>query len=162
MSYSPAAVANFFLGKAAQENKSLTPMQLIKLVYIAHGWHLGYFNRPLINERVQAWKFGPVIDSLYHKLKCYGDGPITAIIPMRLGAESPVIDDPNTVSLLDSVFKSYAPYSGLQLSTLTHQADTPWYKAYIERGGRFGWGTEIPEEEIKAHYDQKIAANRVQ
>ncbi|MCD8455896.1 DUF4065 domain-containing protein [Xylella taiwanensis] len=46
-------------------------MQVLKLVYIAHGWHLGFRQEPLLNKRVEAWRHGPVIRSLYEKVKKY-------------------------------------------------------------------------------------------
>jgi len=52
-------------------------MQLIKLVYIAHGWTLGLYNQPLIGKQVEAWTYGPVIPSVYHDFKHYGRDPIT-------------------------------------------------------------------------------------
>lgn len=36
---SSVAVANEFIGLGKQDNKHFTPMQLLKLTYIAHGWH---------------------------------------------------------------------------------------------------------------------------
>ena len=57
-------------------------MKLQKLAYFAHGWNLAIRNTPLINESVEAWKFGPVIPSLYHDVKGYGMEPITAKIPV--------------------------------------------------------------------------------
>jgi|GEM_PF-5349088 len=39
MSYSPSVIANYFLDRASKEGRAVTPMQLLKLVYIAHGWH---------------------------------------------------------------------------------------------------------------------------
>ena len=52
-------------------------MKLQKLVYIAHGWHLGLFDGLLISERVEAWRWGPVIESLYHEFKEFAKQPIT-------------------------------------------------------------------------------------
>jgi len=55
----PRIVADDILYLARQANNPLTPMQVLKLAYIAHGWQLGLHGRPLINEPVEAWKYGP-------------------------------------------------------------------------------------------------------
>ncbi|MFZ3184229.1 MAG: type II toxin-antitoxin system antitoxin SocA domain-containing protein, partial [Pseudomonas sp.] len=74
------SVANYFIQKSFNSGIPLTSMKLIKLVYIAHGWHCGYFSQNLINDAVEAWKFGPVIPDLYRKVKWYGRGHIDAPI----------------------------------------------------------------------------------
>lgn len=159
MSYNASTVANHFLAKASAEGVPLTPMQLIKLVYIAHGWHLGYFKRPLINEDIHAWKFGPVIDSIYHQVKSFGNSPVTQFLQMPVGAP-PVVEDPNSRALLDNVWASYRQYNGLQLSTMTHQPNTPWDLTWNGKGGKFQRSAVIPDAIIQQHYEQLI--NRVQ
>jgi len=79
MPYPALAIANEFIKVARERNKQLTPMELLKLVYFAHGWYLALSGVPLINEPVQAWRFGPVIPSIYHAFKRYGSGPIIAL-----------------------------------------------------------------------------------
>src|SRR6516164_9635188 len=70
------AVANYLLSKADVDQKKLDPLQLQKLVYIAHGWHLGLLNRPLFAQRVEAWPYGPVIEDVYHAFKRFGQNGI--------------------------------------------------------------------------------------
>ena len=72
----PKQVAEYFLNLARADDKTLSPMQVLKLVYIAHGWNLGLNAQPLVNEDIEAWQYGPVIPSLYHKYKQYGSNPI--------------------------------------------------------------------------------------
>ena len=43
--YSSITVANYFLKKAWSEETDLTQMQVLKLVYIAHGW--GILAKPI-------------------------------------------------------------------------------------------------------------------
>ncbi len=50
-------VANYFLKKAAAEGVTLDPMKLQKLVYIAHGWHLGLLGAPLLRSPIEAWTY---------------------------------------------------------------------------------------------------------
>ncbi|MCW0398729.1 Antitoxin SocA [Xanthomonas sacchari] len=157
MAYSPSTIANYFLEKASQEGRALTPMQLIKLVYIAHGWHLGYMGQPLIAEQVQAWKYGPVIKSLYDRLKQFGSGAVQGLVasgPFSWQVDSRV--DPNTSSLLDAVWKSYAGFSGVQLSAMTHMDNTPWSIAWHQQGGRKMYYAPIDDALIRDHYQGKI------
>jgi uncharacterized phage-associated protein len=84
MPYSAIKVANEFLRLAKADNplRYLTPLQLIKLVYIAHGWSLHYFpETPLLIEIPQAWQYGPVVPSLYSAVRRYGSSPIIALLP---------------------------------------------------------------------------------
>ena len=83
MAEAPETIANYFISKALADGIKLTLLQLIKLVYLAHGWHLGLTGRPLISETVQAWKYGPVIKSLYDRFKRYDSQPLDedALVP---------------------------------------------------------------------------------
>lgn len=70
LSYLPAHIANFFLWNADKEGiKDMTPMKLIKLVYISYAWSLAIYQNKLFNERIEAWRYGPVIPSIYHEFK---------------------------------------------------------------------------------------------
>ncbi|WP_022969306.1 Panacea domain-containing protein [Arenimonas oryziterrae] len=160
MAYSASTVANFFIDKASSEGRAVTPMQLIKLVYIAHGWHLGYFSKPLINETVQAWRYGPVVKSLYDKVKRYGSGAVSEPVQTTSVPWSRDTLDAQTQSLLDSVWSAYAGFSGIQLSAMTHQLDTPWYEAWHLQGGSSQYFAEISDDVIERHYKQKISQSR--
>lgn len=131
MSYSSKAVANSFLDIAKESKSNLTPMQLQKLVYFAHGWSLALFNEPLIAESIQAWKFGPVIPSLYHEFKHYGSGaiaePATELDLEEFEFVEPKLPDDNRLkALLKKIWGVYSKYDGLKLSALTHLPNTPW------------------------------------
>lgn len=156
MAYKAATIANYFLDKASKEGRAVTPMQLIKLVYIAHGWALGYTGEPLLDETVQAWKYGPVIKSLYDSVKRYGSGAVSEPIRVWGQASSAVGED--IAPLLDSVWKNYSPFSGVQLSAMTHLADTPWWKAWHDLDGKSQYFAEIPNDLIERHYKDKIAS----
>lgn len=143
-------VANRFLELARESGRTLTPMQLLKLVYIAHGWTLGLTARPLINQQVEAWQYGPVIRDLYNATRNYGGGPITA--PIAAFPE-PLAADQN--DMIKQVYDIYGKMGGIALSNITHMADTPWANTY--RPGNFG--TVISNDVIAAHY-QRLARER--
>lgn len=67
-----AILANFFVAKSAEVGADLSALQLHKLVYFAHAWHLGYLSKPLIDEVVQAWQYGPAIPAPHRDLEQNG------------------------------------------------------------------------------------------
>ena len=76
MGYSAKAVANYFLAKYGKHG--ITPLKMQKLVYLSHGWYLAFYDEPLVDdEYAEAWRYGPVFDSLYHEFKHRGRLPIT-------------------------------------------------------------------------------------
>ena len=128
-------------------------MKLIKLVYIAHGWHLGLTGEPLLTEPIQAWKFGPVVESIYHAFKHFGN----AHIPKDAQVQWAALRNPDRIEpFLDRVWDAYSKYTGGQLSTITHMPDTPWSLVYKD-GQR---GLVIPDEIIRQHYKVKADASR--
>lgn len=155
----PLAVANYFIQKSFDTGNELTPMKLVKLVYIAHGWHLALTEKPLINEPIQAWKYGPVINSLYHTFKEYGNEQITKPESEFKGFQSvtPMVDETKK-SFLDKVWEVYGGQDGVQLSSLTHQPHTPWYIVWHEKGGKDSKSVIIPNDLIKLHYKEKANA----
>jgi uncharacterized phage-associated protein len=137
-------------------------MHVIKLTYIAHGYYLGFTDNPLIGEAVVAWKYGPVIPTIYHSFKKYGSGKVEKLeCEVDFQSQEPIIITPitkdvNVTPMLDSVFGVYAKFSALQLSALTHQQNTPWDITFREKGE----GAIIANEVIRDHYKDKINANK--
>lgn len=151
MPYSAIKVANEFLrlGRAELPPRSLTPLQLIKLVYIAHGFSLVYMTEPLLSEPPQAWQYGPVVPSLYHSIKQYGAGPVAELIS---GDTDPQLLSSEAVRLIKAVYDTYAHFSGTQLSNMTHQPNTPWSRTWTAAGKN----AVIPNDIIQAHYRELI------
>ena len=171
MPFTVGEIANFILDLADRDDISVTPMQLQKLVYLAHGWHLGIAGEPLIDETVEAWKFGPVIPSLYQEFKRFGSGRIVGdrITHFQKDANGkPVLvkyelseDDEEALfarALIERVWKVYQCYSGVQLSILTHQQNTPWSDAWNEMETVKLKGKDIDNEKIKSHFKQLARA----
>lgn len=114
---------------AASGDGSVTPMQLIKLVYIAHGYMLGLHGRPLLDESVQAWQYGPVVPSVYHAVKQFKNSPVTA---MQCGSVAAFTDDERAV--MRKVASTYGKFSGVILSSATHKPGTPWSVTWASAG----------------------------
>ena len=174
-SCSAKAVANYFLDVAERQGGTLNPMKIQKLVYIAHGWHLAIRERPLIQESVEAWEYGPIIADLYHEFKKFGNMPITErAIEIKSGRtgggpfsinfsiEEPTIDDDSddpeyTRRFLDRVWEVYGGFTAVQLSNMTHELGTPWHETkQLHRNKR---SVSIPDETIAAYYRKRVDEN---
>ena len=152
----PVLVADYFIANA---RGPLTPLQVIKMAYIAHGYSLAILGEPLVEEAVEAWRYGPVLPSVYYAAKRYGGDGIT-----RLLYSGTRTDDgegvevarkffssripPRQRAVLDGVLDVYGGFSGRQLTNMTHVAGSPWDQYYREGVA----GRQIPNDAIRDHY----------
>jgi uncharacterized phage-associated protein len=162
--YKALHVANTLVDIATQNGgHQVTPLQLMKLVYFAHGWHLALGSEPLIQETIEAWKFGPVVRSLYHNFKEFGAGPI----PAPLGEVDmdtwdytvPILQDNESLKVrtfLKKIWDVYGKFNGAQLSALTHEINSPWYVVWNNQGGKDRKFAQIPDNLIKEYFCKKI------
>lgn len=147
--YDVLTVADAILKIAKSQGKSLTPMQLVKLTYIAHGWSLGLRNKDLFQNRIEAWQYGPVIPDLYHATKSYGRNPIPLSV---IGDTKDIQINDDDRAFLEEVFSKYGHLDGISLSYITHKAGTPWTQVY--RPGVYN--IEIPDSLITQHYKDLV------
>lgn len=143
-------VANRFLELAKAKEQQLTQMQLLKLVYIAHGWMLGLSGRRLIDQPIEAWQYGPVVRDIYNATRGAGREPVYGPLWAPSGALDGEQDD-----MIRQVFDLYGNMSGIALSNITHMPNTPWALTY--KPGAFG--TPIDDGLIAAHY-RRLAKER--
>lgn len=163
MAYPAQAVANFFIEKSIEdETTDLNIMKLIKTVFIAHGFYLASKDKPLINEFVQAWKYGPVIDSVYHEFKGLGHRSIKFLAASEIGedADGNVFPkayyqipetDTETREFLKNIWEICKNHSGIELSNWTHKEGSPWRQVW-ESKDRVKINPQIPEELIKTYF----------
>lgn len=145
------SVANYILQLAQQQNNTLTPMQLLKLVYIAHGWSLGLLSVPLVRDKIEAWQYGPVIPNLYGAVREFRSSPVVG--PIASDTEDCLTD--SNQDLVRQVYDIYGHLSGPALSRLTHRAGSPWAQTYVD--GSFG--IPISNDLIEDHYSRLASTN---
>jgi len=147
--YDSRVVANRLIELAHQHDNTLTPMQLIKLVYIAHGWMLGLYHRPLLRDEVQAWRYGPVIPHLYSAVRENRGRAVVGPLASDGGKLDARADD-----IVVQVYRRYGTIPGMHLSRLTHARGTPWAQMYSP--GIFG--VAIPDDLIEGHYARYMSS----
>lgn len=101
-----------------------------------------------------AWKFGPVIESVYHQFKHYGNSPIKELATDDFDDRPSQIDekDTETKSLLDKIWEVYGELDAVMLSNITHEEKSPWSNSY-KPGKRY---ITIDNKEIGAYFKKKI------
>ncbi|MEX1039974.1 MAG: type II toxin-antitoxin system antitoxin SocA domain-containing protein [Pirellulaceae bacterium] len=175
MPYSADAIANYFLGRAEQEGKGLTQMQVQKLTFYAHGWYLALDGRALIKEDPQLWKYGPVFRSLYSEFKEFGSQEIdrralefrfntTPESPEAFEFFEPTIDNehPDDVdsklarAVLERVWEMYGGFTSYQLSNMTHAEGEPWRVIRDRLPEKIPPGLHISSEIIKECFQKKL------
>ena len=149
MRHDARAVANALIERSFAEGQPLTPLQVIKLVYFCHAWMLGLHGRPLINEPIEAWEYGPVIETVYQGLKHYRGNPVKSLIDVPEAS----FDDEER-DIIRQVYAKYGSLNGFRLSALTHAPSTPWQKTWEDKGKN----SIIPNSLIQEHYSERAAS----
>lgn len=110
-------VAAYILKKSGP----MSAMKLQKLAYYSQAWSLVWDERPIFEDRIEAWANGPVSPRLYQVHK--GQFTVTDVEggkPSRLSR-----DEKETI---EAVLRKYGKKTGHWLSELTHREE-PWKAA---------------------------------
>jgi uncharacterized phage-associated protein len=120
--------------------EGLTNLKLQKLLYFSQAASLSLKNVPLFQEKIEAWKFGPVVPDVYRSLKSFGNEPITITSTVQELS-------PEATALLEDVWNIYGKFSAHELVNITHNHPL-WKKIYFSNNPN----KEITQEEIKSSY----------
>lgn len=121
------AVANYFISIGLFEDEEyMTNLRLQKLMYYAQACSLKMFGAPLFDEQIEAWGYGPVVPTIYHKYEKYGKNSITQV-DSDFSIE---IFTDKEMELLAAVMAYYGNYSTSGLVNLTHSSGGAWEQAY--------------------------------
>ncbi|MDD4963111.1 MAG: DUF4065 domain-containing protein [Gallionella sp.] len=129
-----------------QAGKATSHLALQKLLFYCHAYHMAFLNKPLFNETVEAWAYGPVVQSVYQKYTGYGSQTIT---PEDFDI-SQVAAPQETLRIMSLVLSRYGSFSPMELVNMTHQ-ESPWKEAYSS-----GQNNIIENDTIKNYYQQFI------
>jgi len=156
------SLANYFIGRSVSENVDIFQLGLMKRVYITHGYSLALYDKSALDPRfdvVEAWKYGPVIPSVYHSFKNHGKKPIkekSVIIDVdpetyEMDVKIPELNDVEIMDVANMVWLRYFNFSDNRMVKLTHREGTPWSMCYQK-----GKTCEIPDLYTRAFYKKFI------
>ena len=159
------AAANYIIENLSKNKiNDLTNLKLQKLMYFAYGVHLSLFGEPLFSDEIQAWKYGPVIPSVYKEFQCHGSNPIgtnsraTILKDDDSGEfeEPPVINEFTEENKAKSLFiacASYGEKSAWDLVGMLHNGERSAWKKHHDENRR---GIVIPDKDILAEFENSM------
>lgn len=116
-------VAEYILDKIG----TMTAMKMQKLVYYCQAWHLVWTEHPLFEEKIEAWRNGPIVPELYeiHKghFKLH-----PGFFFEKHGSKEPKALVEREKDVIDRVLEYYGHRDPHWLSQLTHMEE-PWKTA---------------------------------
>lgn len=123
------AVANYILDSAhSYRIENVTLMQLLKLVYLSHGWSLVFSNTPLVRQLPQAWQLGVIYPTIYKQLVKCGNTPIGKRL---IDKYTNLTFTTNMLSetqqkIIKAVCLSYGRMNAYDLSNIITKRGSPW------------------------------------
>lgn len=99
---------------------TLSPLKIQKLIYLIAGVYLAHYNKSLFNEHFEAWNYGPIIPSVYHKLKINGDRYVRHPIFSEDVTTNEQIDE-----VISDVYDFYAPSESWKLYNIATTEGSP-------------------------------------
>lgn len=131
--------------------RSKTHLQLQKLAYFCHGWFLAIHNDILVDEKFEAWRFGPVLPSAYYTLKIFSSNEIPTEHPFIQDSAPKLLNNKQS-EVINKVLLIYGDLTGKDLVEMSHDRDGPWAKVWNKDNA----SSIIKNAEIKKYF-QKIA-----
>ena len=145
MAYKVMDIANELLKKAADNGggELWTNLKLQKMLYYEQGFHLAYFDKPLFEEPIEAWQYGPVVPVVYDYYKNCGRDVI------KPEDKDFIFAGLKEKALFDEVFRIYGAYSAVGLMNMTH-AEMPWASTPT------GIGNVISHDKLKTYFKKRL------
>jgi len=130
--------------------------ELQKLLYLAQGFYLANNNgEPLFEEELEAWQYGPVNQTIWHKYKGYGYHTITPHdLPVPTTTQ-------NITAFIVSLLAAFGTLGQDKLIDYSH-VDSPWSTNFVS-----GINRNLPKEDIRSYFvnfasfDEYININNV-
>ena len=120
-------VANILIAKYGDEI-NITNLSLNKLVYLAQVEALKADpSKPLFDDAIQAWDYGPVEPAVYHEFKDYR----RARIPSSVASVPETAASSDEMGIIDLTAGKYGFLTAFDLVDLTHREGGAWRNKYV-------------------------------
>lgn len=146
-------VARCFINIYNSTEEGITNLKLQKLLYYAQGFSYQRLGRPLFEDEIEAWEYGPVVASVFREYRKFDGEPIRLKSKVSLSEEEE--------RLILDVAREYGQYTSAELVNRTHRKGTPWDQVYDS--GRLH--NRIPKsliEDYFSHREQQLEEFRIE
>lgn len=126
--------------------RDMDNLKLQKLLYYCQGIHFCLYDKPLFNEEIEAWQYGPVVPCVYRKYKSYNLDTIS-----KIGNVEKISLSETEREAVDMTLSYYGLMSGVALINKTHQ-ETPW-KGVFQAGKKH---IIISKDSIKKYFKDNV------
>ena len=133
--YSAVNVSNNILKRAFDEDISVSPMKLQKILYFVASEYAKRAGYPLLDDYFQPWPYGPVVRSVYDEFRSFGGDPIRKFGKDARG-QAYMADEARDHVLadsLDDVWHAVKHRSAVDLSRVTHAPGSAWSRFYQQQ-----------------------------
>ena len=160
-------IANYIIEYSNEREYSINNLKLQKLLYFVNVSNLVTNNEPLFEEKMEKWKYGPVIPSVYHEFKKFGAFQISdkdivreyfyfkfendtfpSTVEILQYTKDKICD--SAIKLINNVVDYFSQKDAFELVDITHKQE-PWKKdeKQIMDGKQ---GIQYTEDEIISYF----------
>ena len=141
MVHDAITIAKYVIQKSNEINHPVSNLQLQKILFYIQQEFLIKYKTPLFNDDFEAWRFGPVIPTVYRKY-CG-----SAALPLTLYDEEDYsFIDSDSRQIIDRIIKEKSTMNPWTLVNDLHRSDKAWAIVYRNGDGLYDI---IPKSLIK-------------
>jgi uncharacterized phage-associated protein len=157
--YRPIEVANSFISLFVPYG-GVEHMKLQKLLFYAYGWWLAFRPEPLLREKPEVWRYGPVFSSVYWTFNHVGSAPIlepAKDLPFERRVPAVPSEDSDVSNFIAWVAQKYGRFDSLQLSDMTHEPGTPWHEMAEKYDFKVPKHLQIDDKIVRSYFKHLAA-----
>ncbi len=123
--YSALDIARYVIDYSWDNKNTVSNLRVQKILYFVQAEFLVSKNSACFNDEIQAWSLGPVVPSVYHEYKIFGNSPI----PSRGTNGQYYSIDESDKKIIEDIVNQCNEHTTATLVNITHN-QTPWIEAF--------------------------------
>ena len=118
-------VAKYIINKGIEKEKPVSNLQLQKILYFSHIDTIKAGKGKLVDEKFEAWDYGPVCREVYNEFAPYGANKMTITKNVDEEPEQEICD------IIDKTINKHIDKSPWELVAESHKEGSAWKETYV-------------------------------